>query len=68
MRRGEEMGGFMLGSTIVMVFEGPKEEMGEDGKPKEGSMGWKWMVEKGVKVKMGQALGAVVEEGRQEVD
>jgi len=68
LRRGEEMGGFMLGSTIVMVFEGPKEDLREDGKPKEGSMGWKWMVEKGVKVKMGQALGAVVEEVRQEVD
>lgn len=68
LRRGEEMGGFMLGSTIVLVFEGPKEELDEQGRRKEGSMSWKWLVEKGVHVKMGQALGEVVEEGRQEVD
>jgi len=68
LRRGEEMGGFMLGSTIVLVFEGPKEEVDDHGKKVEGSMGWKWLVEKGVHVKMGQALGEVVEEGRKEVD
>jgi phosphatidylserine decarboxylase len=68
LRRGEEMGGFMLGSTIVMVFEGPKAEVDADGRRMEGTMGWKWLVEKGVKVKMGQALGAVVEEERSLVD
>lgn len=52
LRRGDEMGGFQLGSTIVLVFEAPSEDKG----------GWKWMVQKGQKVAMGQALGKVVEE------
>ncbi|KAF3933629.1 hypothetical protein ABW19_dt0209587 [Dactylella cylindrospora] len=50
LRRGEEMGGFRLGSTIVLVFEAPE---GKDGK------GFKWIVEKGKTVKMGEALGVV---------
>ncbi|KAF3926892.1 hypothetical protein ABW20_dc0104926 [Dactylellina cionopaga] len=50
LRRGEEMGGFRLGSTIVMVFEAPE---GKDGN------GFKWIVEKGKTVKMGEALGVV---------
>lgn len=53
LRRGDEMGGFQLGSTIVLVFEAPAEE---------GKKGWEWMVEKGQKVQMGQALGRVVED------
>jgi phosphatidylserine decarboxylase len=51
LRRGEEMGGFRLGSSIVLVFEAPA---GKDGKP-----GLRWAVEKGQKVQMGQALGYV---------
>ena len=50
LRAGEEMGGFRLGSTIVLVFEAPE---GRDGK------GFRWIVEKGKAVKMGQALGVV---------
>ncbi|GAB0133179.1 hypothetical protein EsDP_00001592 [Epichloe bromicola] len=57
LRRGEEMGGFQLGSTIVLVFEAPSEKT-EPGKP---STGWHWAVEKGQKIKMGQALGRIVE-------
>lgn len=64
LRRGEEMGGFQLGSTVVLVFEAPKGQrpsldegwLGENV-PRKG--GWNWAVEKGQKVKMGQALGWV---------
>ncbi|PBP24390.1 phosphatidylserine decarboxylase [Diplocarpon rosae] len=66
LKRGEEMGGFQLGSTIVLVFEAPKGQrpsldegwMGEKAQRKGG---WNWAVEKGQKVKMGQALGWVSE-------
>jgi phosphatidylserine decarboxylase len=54
LRRGEEMGGFRLGSSIVLVFEAPA---GKAGRP-----GLKWAVEKGQKIKMGQALGYVLDE------
>ena len=61
------MGGFRLGSTIVMVFEAPKgrrrsldEGFGfTEGESREG--GWKWGVQKGDKVQVGQALGWVDE-------
>ncbi|RFU35745.1 hypothetical protein B7463_g605, partial [Scytalidium lignicola] len=64
LRRGEEMGGFQLGSTIVLVFEAPKGErpsldegwMGEKTKRKGG---WNWAIEKGQRVKMGERLGWV---------
>ncbi|KAI1266703.1 phosphatidylserine decarboxylase [Xylariaceae sp. FL1019] len=56
LRRGDEMGGFRLGSTIVLVFEAPvAENLNAKG-------GFAWAVEKGQKVKMGQALGYVREE------
>ncbi|KAH7242384.1 phosphatidylserine decarboxylase-domain-containing protein [Fusarium tricinctum] len=57
LRRGEEMGGFQLGSTIVLVFEAPEGKTDENNK----HIGWDWAVEKGQKVKMGQALGRVIE-------
>jgi phosphatidylserine decarboxylase len=56
LRRGEEMGGFQLGSTIVMVFEAPAGERDENGRH---TSGWQWAVEKGQKVKVGQALGQI---------
>lgn len=65
LRRGEEMGGFQLGSSIVLVFEAPHgrrktfDEGWVEGDGIKG--GWKWAIEKGQKVKYGQALGWVEE-------
>jgi len=56
-RRGEEIGGFRLGSTIVLVFEAPATTADAAGAPSPG--GWHWAVEKGQRVKMGQALGYI---------
>ncbi|KAK5656176.1 hypothetical protein OQA88_4936 [Cercophora sp. LCS_1] len=58
LRRGEEMGGFQLGSTVVLVFEAPVAEHDETGQIRKG---WTWTVEKGQTLKMGQALGRVRE-------
>jgi phosphatidylserine decarboxylase len=58
LRRGEEMGGFQLGSSIVLVFEAPVATLDEGGEVKRG---WRWKVEKGQRVKMGEAVGWVEE-------
>ncbi|KAK0727399.1 phosphatidylserine decarboxylase-domain-containing protein [Lasiosphaeria miniovina] len=56
LQRGEEMGGFQLGSTIVLVFEAPAAEYDELGQIRKG---WSWNVVKGQKLKVGQMVGRV---------
>jgi phosphatidylserine decarboxylase len=63
LKRGEEMGGFQLGSTIVLVFEAPKgiRPSLDEGYAGFRKGGFKWNIEQGSRVKVGEALGAVVE-------
>lgn len=66
LQRGEEMGGFQLGSTVVLVFEAPlgRRKSFDAGWPdpeNDGGDGWRWSVEKGQKIKMGEKLGYVGE-------
>ncbi|ORX50134.1 phosphatidylserine decarboxylase [Hesseltinella vesiculosa] len=48
LERGEEMGGFYLGSTVVLVFEAP--------------LNFKFNVKAGQYIKMGESLGDIEEE------
>jgi phosphatidylserine decarboxylase len=61
LKRGEEMGGFQLGSTIVLVFEAPKGSRPslDEGYGSERKGGLRWTIEQGQKVKVGEALGVV---------
>lgn len=64
LRRGEEMGGFQLGSSIVLVFEAPRGtrrslDEGWDGGQRKG--GWHWNIEKGQRVRVGESIGWVEE-------
>ncbi|OAL56326.1 phosphatidylserine decarboxylase [Pyrenochaeta sp. DS3sAY3a] len=63
LKRGEEMGGFQLGSTIVLVFEAPKgiRPSLDEGYKGFRNGGFKWNIEQGMKVKVGEALGVVEE-------
>ncbi|ORZ38172.1 phosphatidylserine decarboxylase-domain-containing protein [Catenaria anguillulae PL171] len=53
--KGQEVGGFMLGSTVVLVFEAPKNGFKWAGKAREA-------LDKGlpIKVKVGEALGEII--------
>ena len=53
--KGDEMGGFCLGSTVVLVFEAPVADHAG------GKRGFTWAVEKGQTIKMGQVLGHIEE-------
>jgi phosphatidylserine decarboxylase len=53
--KGGEIGGFNLGSTVVLVFEAPASD--PNGPPGQG--GFRFCVKRGQKVKMGEALGVV---------
>ncbi|KAJ5091267.1 Phosphatidylserine decarboxylase-like protein [Penicillium alfredii] len=64
LQRGEEMGGFQLGSSIVLVFEAPlaARKSFDAGWPDQNqSSGWTWSIEKGQRVKVGEKLGVVGE-------
>ena len=52
--KGSEMGGFNLGSTVVLVFEAPAAS--EDG---TGQGGFRFCIKRGQTVKMGEAIGVV---------
>lgn len=59
--RGAQMGGFKLGSTVVLVFEGPamnnegNQQVNTDADREE----WVWTCKTGETVRMGQPLGYV---------
>jgi phosphatidylserine decarboxylase len=63
LQRGEEMGGFQLGSTVVLVFEAPlgTRKSVDAGWPDDAQTdGWKWNIEMGQRIKVGEKLGSVV--------
>lgn len=65
LQRGEEMGGFQLGSSIVLVFEAPfgtRKSFDAGWPDEERRDGWIWSIEKGQKIKMGEKLGYVGED------
>ncbi|KAL8675576.1 MAG: hypothetical protein Q9168_000088 [Polycauliona sp. 1 TL-2023] len=65
LRRGEDMGGFQLGSSIVLVFEAPsgsRKSLDDGWVAGERQGGWRWGVKQGQQVKYGEAIGWVDKE------
>eukprot|EP00166_Cyanidium_caldarium_P002484 ctg_2412.g452 len=54
LRRGQDVGAFHLGSCIVLVFEAP---VGGNGDGEGGASGFRFVVQPGESVRMGEALG-----------
>ena len=54
--KGQEMGGFQLGSTVVLVFEAPSIKTGDAQQPGEGTAASGFMVKAGDVVRVGQKL------------
>ncbi|MCO5615071.1 hypothetical protein L7F22_069359 [Adiantum nelumboides] len=52
-QKGDEVASFKLGSTVVLVFEAPRAEGDEHGNER----GFKFCIEQGQRVQMGQAIG-----------
>ena len=62
LQRGEEMGGFQLGSSIVLVFEAPlgtRQSFDAGWPDQDRADGWTWSIEKGQRIKVGEKLGYV---------
>lgn len=54
LKKGDDVGAFNMGSTVVLVFEAPSLESMEKGDP---SSEFKFSIRRGDRIRMGEALG-----------